>query len=348
MSYPRIRPYPSTAVPFGGRLRCDGPYFVTDAGLVYPLGLTGFLLRKRFLTGREAEALAWLDLSAALAQQAGDGVVPLVREFSEVDWTGPPGKGVEPGFFARDFANYDDISHRMYDAAQARGVYIQTVGLTYKLSVDQSLAHLERVDRIAAQHANAILQLANEPSVNSIPIDEIVPRFTPTCRPADTGRLDPSPHPGYDYVGEHTPRDNESCRKFKAGIEVQDGSGPNQPFQPPWKGPLCQDEPGRIEDASCWPTPDDLSSFYAGNRMFCASGFIHGGQWAQGCHVEMITPDIRTRLDAICAGVRAVVPQRYYDYQHPPDKGSLRRYRRRGADGAWYEISVRPFGFWKV
>jgi hypothetical protein len=62
----------------------------------------------------------------------------------------------------------------------------------------------------------------------------------------------------------------------------------------------------------------------------------------------MITPDLRTRLAACVAGVQAVPRQRYFEYQHPNDQGSLRRYRRRNAEGQWYEISVRPFGFWKV
>jgi hypothetical protein len=336
-------------VSFAGPLVVDGPYFTAGGALVYPLGLTGFLLRKRFLTGLESEALAYLDLAVELARAAGDGVVALVREFSEVDWTGPPGKGVEPGFFARDFANYDDVSHRMYDAAQQRGVYLQTVALTYRhSSVQQAIDHCARVDRIAAQHANATFQAANEPSVNDIAIEDIVRRFTPTCRPADTGRLDPSPHPGWDYVGDHPGRSNESCRYFKGGIEVQDGSGPNNKFQPPWKNAFYQDEPGRLEDVSCWPASDDLASWIAGNRLFCAGGLIHGGLWAQGCHLDLLTPDIRVRLDAMTNALRQVPHQRYSDYQHPDDQGSLRRYRRRGADGAWYEISVRPFGFVRV
>jgi hypothetical protein len=321
----------------------EGPYFTVAGRVVYPLGLTGFLLRKRFLEGRTDDALKWLDLAASLAAAAGGGVVPLVREFSEVDWTGPPGKGVEPGFLARDYPDYESVSHRMYDEAETRGVYIQTVALTYRHpSIAEAIAHCIRVDRLAAQHPNAIFQAANEPSVNNIAIDEIVRLWTPTCRPADTGRLAPSPHPGWDYVGDHPPRDDEFCRKFKGGWEVQTGEGPEQPFQPPWRGGFYQDEPDRLENQ---PSADDWMSFFAGNRLFCAGGLIHGGQWAQGCHVEMITADLRATLDAICRAVRMVPAQRYRNYYHPPDNGSLRRYQRDGDDGRRYEISVRPFDF---
>lgn len=337
--------------PFAGQLVVDGPYFTAGGALVYPLGLTSFLALKRRLTGQSADADAWFAFTADLAREAGDGVVPLARVFSDVaEWTGPPGKGVEPGFAAIDFPNYDDESHRLYDAAQRAGVYVQMVALTHNFggNLDAMLEHCARVDRIAAQHECATFQAANEPSVNNIPIDAIVARFAPICRPADTGRLDPSPWPGWDYVGDHPARTNESCRYFKGGWEVQEGSGPNFPFQPPWPRGFYQDEPGRIEDVSCWPTPDDLASFYAGNRFFCSGGVIHGGQWAQGCHLDMVTPDLTVRLGAICAAVGTVPSQRYFGYAHPNDQGSLRRYRRHNAAGQWYEISVRPFGFWPV
>lgn len=317
----------------------SGPYFLKDGQLWFYRGLTGFLLPKLLLTGDEDRARAYLQLAV-------DWECNVIRAFSQVNWDGVH-LGVEPGFLASQYPRdvYDAALHRTFDLAASFGLSVEMVTHTFAASLDVMLEHSARVDRIAAQHGNAFLEDSNEPPVNRIPIEDICQRFQPTTLLACSGQYDPSPWPGRRYGNDHPPRDNQSCRKFKGGVEVQDGSGPFAPFSPPFYGPWLQDEPGRLEDTACWPSLDDLASFGAGVPFFNAGGTIHGGQWAQGCHPELVTDDLRARVAAYNRGFNTVPTQRYHGYQHPDDQGSLRRYRRRGDDGKTYEISVRPFGF---
>lgn len=317
-------------------LTTDGPYFLQDGELWWWSGLTAFLLLKRFLTERKDDALRYMDWAASID-------VNVLRVFSQVDWDGSPTGGVEVGFFAKDYPDYDDRMHEMYDEAASRGLYIETVAHTFPYDIDAMIAHSVRVDNIAAQHPNALFEDANEPPVNHIPIDEIVRRFTPRTL-ASSGQYDPSPYPGRQWGNDHPPRDAEFARKFKGGWEVQTGAGPFAEFQPPWPNPWVLDEPARIEAIG---TPDEWKAFGAGAKFFCAGATIHGGKWAQTCEVPT-DPAILDKIAAFIEGVRAVPLQRYSGYSHPNDQGSLRRYRRQGADGKTYEISVRPFAFTEV
>jgi len=324
----------------------SSPYLLRDGALWFYRGLTGFLLPKLVLQGNLTQARAYL----AFAVESECNVV---REFSQVDWTGPPGKGVEPGFLSWDYPrqDYDDALHESLRLAAEYGLHVEMVAHTFNYSEEQGglgemIAHSQRVDGIVSQHANGFFSDANEPPVNRIPIDAICAAFTPKTRIATSGQYFETPYPGRNgYADDHPPRNDQSCRTFKGAWEAFEGDGPYVKFQPAWKKPWVFGEPGRIEDLSCWPSLDDLESWGAGEKFFGAGATIHGGQWAQGCHVEMVTSDIRARIAAANRGWSAVPTQRYFDYQHPDDQGSLRRYRRRGEDGRWYEISVRPFGF---
>lgn len=328
-------PFPPETEPVG-TLTTDGPYFIRDWQLWWWSGLTAFLLLKRFLTGRRDDALRYMDWAEGLG-------VNVLRVFSQVDWDGSPTGGVEVGFFARDFADYDARLHEMCTEAAARGLYIETVAHTFADDLDAMVAHSRRIDAITSAHVNGLFEDANEPQVNGIPIDLLVQRFTPRTL-ASSGQYDPSPYPARSWVNDHPPRDAEFCRKFKGSIEYADGSGPYAPFSPPWRGPVVLDEPARIESMG---TPDDWRAFGAGARLFGAGATIHGGVWAQTCQVPTDAVTLE-KITAFLDGVRAVPLQRYSGYSHPPDQGSLRRYRRHGADGKTYEISVRPFAFTEV
>lgn len=315
-----------------GTLTTDGPYFVQDGQLWRWLGLTSFLLWKRFLTGRTDDALRYMDFAVGLG-------VNVLRVFSQVDWNGVT-KGVEVGFLPKDFLDYDEAGHQMFDAAQDRGLRIELVAHTFAYNLDDMIAHARRVDAITSAHVNGLFEDCNEPSVNSIPLDAIVQRFTPKTLAA-TGQYDPSPYPARQWVNDHPPRDNEFARKFKGSIEYADGSGPYAPFSPPWPGPVVIDEPKRIDEGG---TTDDWRAFGAGCALFSAGGTIHGGAWAQTCDVPTDAETL-ARIHAFIDGMHDVPLQRYHGYQHPNDAGSLRRYRRTGADGKTYEISVRPYEF---
>lgn len=302
--------------------------------LVRWVGLTAFTLLKRLLTGREAEAIPFMDWAASLG-------VNVLRVFSQVDWTGPPGKGVEPGFLPEAFPAYNDAAHRLFDLAADRGLRIEFVAHTFRYDTSQMAAHLFRCDYLVQAHPNALLEIANEPMVNDIDVPAILAGYTPTGLYA-TGLYGEVVYPQGSWLNDHPPRDDEFARKFKGAIEYWDGSGPEQPFSPPWRGPVVFDEPKRFEDPA---TVDDWTAFGAGCALF-AAGVTGHSLALQRC--EVLTGDPLARLQALLDGIRAVPLQRYAGYQHPDDAGSLRRYRRQGADGRTYEISVRPFAFGAV
>jgi hypothetical protein len=323
------------AIPKVGRLAIDGNYFTVDGRLWFWIGFTGFLLLKRMLTGREADAYRYMEW---VASTGGN----IIRVFSQVRWDGPP-TGLEQGFFARDFPNYDAVAHKMFDEAAARGVYIELVAHTFPQDLRALTAHSQRCDAIVSAHLNGVYEDANEPAVNGIDIKGLAAAFVPTSLAA-SGQYEPTPHPGRGWCNDHPPRDAEFCRKFKGAWEFWDGSGPYTTFQPPWKGPVVLDEPERVERAG---TDDDWKAFCAGARLFAAGVTIHGGDWAQRCIVPT-DPALLNRIKACITGIGDVPHQRYFGYQHPDDRGSLRRYRRKGEDGRWYEISVRPYSFGAV
>lgn len=332
--------WPRTPVAaLGGPLSLDrdAPYFLEANGALFRWrGLTAFLLLKRFLTGRAADAYAYMDWAASQG-------INVLRVFSQVDWDPPAKPGVEQGFYPSDFPDYNAVVHQMFHDAAARSLRIELVAHTFAYDVTQMLAHSRRIDDLVHVHGNAVFEDANEPPVNHIPLDQLVGGFTPRSL-ASSGMYDPNPYPGRSWVNDHPPRDNEFCRKFKGAWEFWEGSGPYEVFSPPWKKPVVMDEPDRIEHQG---TPDDWQAFAAGCALFCSGATIHGGDWAQRCFVPTDAELLR-RIAAFLAGLSVVPLQRYYDYQHPPDQGSLRRYRRRGEDGAWYEISVRPYAFARV
>lgn len=297
------------------------------------IGLTAFLLLKRWLYGRTADALQYMDWAASRT-------VNVLRVFSQVDWDGV--KGVETGFLAADFPDYDRGMHDLLIAAAARGLRLEMVVHTFAYNLDAMVRHTRRVDAIVSQHGNGLLEDANEPPVNQIPLQAIIDRVPSLLTPlASSGQYNPSPYPARSWVNDHPPRDDEFARKAKGAIEFGDGSGPYAPFAPPWRGPVVLDEPKRIDEGG---TADDWRAFGAGTRFFTAGGTIHGGVWAQTCTVPT-DPVVLERLAAYLDGLRAVPLQRYRGYQHPNDQGSLRRYRRQGEDGRTYELSIRPFAF---
>jgi hypothetical protein len=335
VSYRRHRPWTGgRREPANVPLSIAENYFTRGGALWRWKGLTSFLLRKLFILGQNDQALAWMDFAAA------EGAV-ILREFSQVDWDGVK-KGVTVGFLARDFPvnQYDDATHRMYEAGEQRGLYFETTAHTFAYDMKEMVEHLKRVDNLAAAHPNVVLEIGNEPPVNGIDVDELARRYTPRTLWTHGG-YDPFPTASSKWVNDHPPRDDQFARKFKGGYEYFKGEGPYVPFQPPFTGPVILDEPERMERRG---TPDDWRAFGAGTAQFCAGGTAHGGLWAQACQVPT-DADVLAKLRAFMAGMDDVPLQCYFGYEHPSDNGSLRRYRRRGEDNKNYEISVRPYEF---
>jgi hypothetical protein len=335
VNYVRRRVYGGPAGPVG-RLTVSGPYFVDAQGqLVIRKSLTAFTAPKRFMEGRGHEARAYFDWAASQGFNE-------VRVFTRVDWTGPPSSGVETGW---PYSESD--CEAMLREAAAAGLRVELVAHTYDSALDEMADHLRRVDALAQHHDNALLEVANEPHVNDIDVAALLSRYTPQT-PGWSSGLAPLPYPAGQSLTQHTDRKEEWPRCFKDAYEFYTGAGPSQPFSPPFKGPVMLDEPPQVEqtirDYPQHNAVDDWRAYGAGCAFFAAGGTLHGHPTFQKCEIPT-DPTVLACVSSFIAGFADVPLQRYSGYSHPDDQGSLRRYRRQGADGRTYEISVRPYGF---
>lgn len=325
----------ATAATRPPRLSVSDAYFVTPDGALHRRkSITAFTLPKRAATGRQDDALRFMDWAV------GEGFNEF-RVFTRVNWTGPPGIGVESGW------DYDETACAwVLEQAADRGCYVELVACTYGSAVEEAAAHLASVDALCQAHENALLEVWNEPQQNggNDLLAAVLSRYTPKTPGWASGCYTATPYPAGQSVTYHSPRDNEWPRKFKDAYEFSTGAGPTQPFTPGFHGPVHLDEPPQVEVTA---VPDDWEAYGAGGALFANGGTMHGNPDFQRCVIPTRT-DVLACCRAFLRGMDAVPMQRYSGYFHPDDQGSLRRYWRWGADGKKYEISVRPYAFGTV
>lgn len=312
-----------------------GPYFVDASGqIVIRKSITAFTAPKRFATGRSDDARRYFDWAA------GRGFNE-IRVFSQVDWTGPPGKGVEGGWTY----DADACAQTVTEAAQ-RGLRCEVVAHTWAMPVSAAVPHLRGVDALCGQFPSALLEVWNEPQQNGglDLLNAVLASYTPTTPGWASGWYTPTPYPAGQSITYHSPRDGEWPRKFKDAYEFGTGQGPTQGFAPGFAGPVMLDEPPQVEQTL---SADDWCAYGAGAAFFACGATMHSNPTLQQCEIPD-DPKVLNCIDAFIAGFAEVPVQRYHGYFHPDDQGSLRRYNRWGDDGKTYEISVRPFAFTEV
>ncbi len=329
--------------PTVGRITPLGPYFVDAAGqIVIRKSLTAFCAPKRYAEGRIADVRRYLDFAAACGFNE-------VRVFTQVNWTGPPGPGVESGW------DYDESAceQLLVDAAE-RGLRVELVAHTFTYGLDAMVAHLRTVDALCLRYDNALLEVMNEPQQNG-DVAPLLARYTPQTPGWASGVYTPTPYPAGQSVTYHSPRKDAWSRCTKDAIEFRDGSGPTEKFQPGYLGPVMLDEPPQVEQTirdqdnpQCWSAADDWAAYGAGCAFFGCGGTMHGNPDFQKCIVPS-NPSVLNCIDAFLAGFGDVPVQAYTGYGRgdpptPSNEGS-RRYFRDGADGGRYELCIRPFSF---
>lgn len=358
-----------------GRITPIGPNFYDAAGtLVVRKSITAFCLPKRKMEGRGDEALRFLDFAAREGFNE-------VRFFASVDWTGPPGPGVESGW------SYDeDACAWVLDQAKARGLRCEVTALTYDGGLESALDRLRRADELCLAHENALLGIFNEPQQNAsggnVRLEEILARYEPRCPSWTTGVYTPTPDTSIVQVGVddkgrpiyaatatsrraksmnyHSPRKDEWSRCTKDAYEYETGSGPENQFSPRYEGAVYMGEPPQVEQTirdagtgAYWPDPaDDWAAYGAGCAFWGCGGLIHSNPTFQQCTVPTDT-QILACVRGFIRGINTVPPQRYSGYSGslsptPSDNPGSRRYRRWDNSGAAWEIRVRPFGFGRV
>jgi hypothetical protein len=331
-----------------GRLSVLGPYFVDATGqIVLRKSITAFTAPKRFATGREIDALVYKEWAASKGFTE-------TREFSRVNWTGPPGPGVESGWA------YDEAACEASIVAGAKlGQRVELVAHTYSSGdVAEMVDHLRRVDELCLRHDNAHLEVYNEPQQNGGHelVAEILRRYTPLTPGWSSGCYEPTPYPAGPSASYHSPRKDEWSRCFKDAWEFHDGSGPSQKFSPPFLGPVLLDEPPQVEQTirdqavAGWDPVDDWRAYGAGAAFFACGATLHGNPQFQKCEIPT-DPTMLACVDAFIDGFSRVPVQRYKDYWRgdpPSSNPGSRRYFRWNEAGQKYQITVRPFAFGPV
>lgn len=312
-------------------------WFVNPDGTLHRRkSITAFTAPKRAATGRKDDVLRYFDWAAGLGYNEA-------RCFTRVDWVGPPGSGVETGW------QYDgDACAWVLQAGAQRGMHIELVANTgpFGNGAQDCADQVRRVDELCLAHENGLLEVWNEPQQNggNDLVAEVLRRYMPRTPGWASGVYDQTPYPAGPSMTYHSPRKDEWPRCFKDAFEYSTGQGPNVQFSPSYHGPVMLDEPPQMEVTA---VPVDWEAYGSGSALFAAGVLAHGNPSFQKCEIPTRT-DVLACCEALIRGVNAVPLQIYFGYEHPSDQGSLRRYRRFGADGGVYEISVRPYEFKRV
>ncbi|OFW08528.1 MAG: hypothetical protein A3H96_15175 [Acidobacteria bacterium RIFCSPLOWO2_02_FULL_67_36] len=262
-------------VPPGAHLRTDGVTFRTPDGQVFHWrGITAFRLLEYTAHGQEADAeafLAWAasrDLTVVRVLAMGAGWMSL----SPSD-----GRAALP---------------RLLDLAARHGLYVEIVALagSADIAVDPA-EQVAAIGRIAAAHANAVLELANEPThptqAREVHEPQALARFASAIRnvPVALGADEGEGFAAGDYVTWHVPRD---VRFDGWGHVLEIARGAEMLRR--WKKPLVSDEPigaGPIYDAGRRDT--DPARFRAAGLLTRLAGLGATFHYEAGLHARVPT-----------------------------------------------------------
>lgn len=166
-------------------------------------GITAFRLVEMVAHGREAEAAAYLDWARA-NDVTVVRVLTMARHLFQL--TAEDGRKALPGLLAM---------------AGARGMHVEVVALADTLGIEPAapavpeaiIAHVTGVGRIAAAHANALVEIANEPfhptqhpSLDDRATLARLAALVPEEVVVAYGSDEPEASGGGDYVTVHMPR----------------------------------------------------------------------------------------------------------------------------------------------
>jgi len=239
MTIPPIQPPPippiNPPVTSISKVRVDGLVFKNEDNSIFSWkGFSSFLLLRRLLEGDETGVRSYLKGWQALGYN-------VARVFSQVNWTGSPGPGLNP----RDYPNYWNGLGKLINICAEYGIYVEFVHHTYAYDLTQMAEWSKSCRDFTGLYKNVFNEIANEPPVNGIDIDSLV-RLIDTSKfvgPWATGQYDPTALPSGTYCTAHTARDEEWPRKAKWLLEYREGGGPNDNSDPAMLRPIIGDEP---------------------------------------------------------------------------------------------------------
>ena len=233
-------------------------------------GISAFRLLEMIARGRTAEADAFLDWCSA-AELTVVRVLTMAKHLFEL---GPvEGRAALP---------------RLLEMAAKRGLYVEVVALADTGGIALDLDHHGReVGAIAARHANAIVEIANEPVHHTQaprirdPAElERLARLIPDAVPVALGAPDGDEFPTADYATVHFPRDSGDggwahVTALASGVELRRK----------WGKPLVNDEPiGAGEQVDPGRRDNDPERFRAAAVLSRMAGMGATFHYEDGLH----------------------------------------------------------------
>jgi hypothetical protein len=211
------------------RLTIQGTQFVRADGNRFEWrGITAFRLLEMIARGRTGEVEAYLDWCS----KQGLTVVRVLTMAKHLFALSPDeGRAALP---------------RLLEMAEQRGLYVEVVCLadTAEIPLDMD-HHIREIGAIAAKHANAIVEIANEP-VHGTQLERIhdpaevqrLARLVPNDVPVALGAADDERFAAGDYATVHLSRDSGD-----GGWAYVTALGAAAPLPRKWGKPVINDEP---------------------------------------------------------------------------------------------------------
>jgi hypothetical protein len=232
------------------RIRIDGTRFVSADGKRFEWrGITAFRLAEFIAHGREPEAIAFLDW-AAKHELTVVRVFVMAHHLFQLK----PDEGI-------------GSLPRLLELAAARNLYVEIVALadTAEIRFDFE-QHVKAVGAVAASHANALIEIANEPwhptqdaRLHDPAYVKHLAEQVPTGVPVALGSAEGNP--GYaeaGYATWHSPRASgqDGWQHVRA---LADGAR----LIADWKKPIVSDEPIGAADAAVAGRRDAVAARFA-------------------------------------------------------------------------------------
>jgi len=218
------------------RLQIRGTHFIRADGTPFDWrGITAFRLLEMIARGRAGEAEAFLDWCSSQGL-----TVVRVLTMAKILFALSPDEGRA-------------ALPRLLEMAEKRGVYVEIVALadTAEIAVDID-RHVREIGAIAAKHANAIVEIANEPvhrtqakRIQDPAEVERLRKLVPSVVPVALGAADDERFASADYATVHFWRDGgddgwEHVRALANGVQLLRK----------WGKPVVNDEPIGAGDKS--------------------------------------------------------------------------------------------------
>jgi hypothetical protein len=211
------------------RLKVDGTRFVGADGSRFEWrGITAFRLLEMIARGRTKDVEAYLDWCAT----QGLTVVRVLTMAKHI--------------FQLDPAEGRAALPRLLEMAHARGLHVEIVGLADTAEIPLDIdRHIREVGLIAEKHANAVVEIANEPvhgtqatRIHDPGELERLARLVPDAVPVALGAADDDRFSAGDYATVHLSRDSgDGGWAYVAALAAA------APLLRKWGKPVVNDEP---------------------------------------------------------------------------------------------------------